>query len=123
MGEDRDGREIDWFGYPVPGVGNRTVACPRCDQAFSRSAALAQHLAAIHGVTFDRGGRSARLKHWWTSLGFLPLSVVLPLNLLLVAIVFSVVWPVSPLLAITAGALATFPLVLVLSHRVFRPPT
>jgi uncharacterized C2H2 Zn-finger protein len=116
--------ERDWFGNPSPGVGNRTVACPRCGADFSVSHDLAVHLRVEHHLEMRRAhDRIERARRWWSGLGFLPLLVVAPLDLLVVVLVVTTIWPHHRWLAVYAGLLATLPLVLVLSHRVFRPPT
>jgi hypothetical protein len=117
--------ERDWFGYPLPpgdGGARTPVACPLCGAPFTVTDDLAEHASGVHGVrravTRSRS-RPSRLTRWWRSLGFLPLWFVLPLDALAVALVVAALWDVDPWLAMAGGALATFPLVLVLSHRIF----
>ncbi|MCU0270660.1 MAG: hypothetical protein MUF83_18730 [Acidimicrobiales bacterium] len=124
-GPDPDGAERDWFGYPLPpseGGARGPVACPLCGVPFTAADELAAHAASVHGLRRGSGRRpgvTGRLRRWWHALGFLPLWFVLPLDALLVALVVAVLWDVDPWVAAAAGALATFPLVLVLSHRTF----
>jgi hypothetical protein len=54
-GDGREGDDLDWFGRPMRSQGS--APCPRCDEEFRASAALAAHLREIHGV--EPGGRHA----------------------------------------------------------------
>ncbi|MGZ4683865.1 MAG: hypothetical protein ACXV8G_15510, partial [Acidimicrobiales bacterium] len=58
---------------------------------------------------------------WWRSLGYLPLWFVLPLTAGTAALAYSIVRPIGTWFAVYAAVLASLPLVLVLSHRVFGP--
>jgi len=123
---DRPSDELDWFGNrlgPREGGARPPVPCPLCGSPFTDQADLAVHVAADHDVRL-RPGRAPRARHlqaWWRSLGFLPLWFVLPLTGLLAALVFTLVRPVDTWLAVYAAVLASLPLVLALSQRVFGP--
>ncbi len=118
--------ELDWFGNPLgprEGGARPPVPCPLCDAPFTDQAALAAHVAADHEVKLRpaRPDRTAQVRTWWRSLGHLPLWFVLPLTLGLMAVVFALVRPIDTWLAVYAGVLASLPLVLLLSSRVFGP--
>ncbi len=120
MGHDD---ELDWFGHPLPpsqGGPRLAVPCPLCSELFQQGPALAGHLEAAHDYTIRRRTSPLdRLPSWLRGLGFLPLWFVLPMTVVLVALVYFVVQPWDQWLAVLAAALSTFPLVLVLAHRIF----
>lgn len=115
--------ELDWFGHPLPpsqGGARLAVPCPLCSELFQQGPALAGHLEAAHDYTIRRRTSPLdRLPSWLRGLGFLPLWFVLPMTVVLVALVYFVVQPWDQWLAVLAAALSTFPLVLVLAHRIF----
>jgi hypothetical protein len=115
--------ELDWFGHPLPpsqGGPRLAVPCPLCSELFQQGPALAGHLEAAHDYTIRRRTSPLdRLPSWLRSFGFLPLWFVLPMTVVLVALVYFVVQPWDQWLAGLAAALSTFPLVLVLAHRIF----
>jgi hypothetical protein len=113
--------ELDWFGNPLPRTGARlAVPCPFCSELFEQGPALAGHLEAAHQFKLQRRRSPLdRLPPWLRGLGFLPLWFVLPMTVGLVALVYLVVREYNTWLAVYAAALTTFPLVLVLAHRVF----
>jgi hypothetical protein len=115
--------ELDWFGHPLPpsqGGPRLAVPCPLCSELFQQGPALAGHLEAAHDYQVRRATSPLdRLPSWLRNLGFLPLWFVLPMTAVLVALVYFVVQPWDQWLAVLAAALATFPLVLVLAHRIF----
>ena len=115
--------ELDWFGHPLPpsqGGPRLAVPCPLCSELFQQGPALAGHLEAAHDYTIRRRTSPLdRLPSWLRGLGFLPLWFVLPMTVVLVALVYFVVQPWDQWLAVLAAALSTFPLVLVLAHRIF----
>jgi hypothetical protein len=115
--------ELDWFGEPLPPARGGTrlaVPCPFCSELFQEGPALAGHLRAAHD--FQVSGRTSpldRLPPWLRGLGFLPLWFVLPMTVGLVTLVYLVVRELDQWIAVYCAGLATFPLVLVLAHRVF----
>jgi hypothetical protein len=115
--------ELDWFGAPLPpAAGGRRIAvpCPYCSEMFHEGPALAGHLHAAHDHQIGDGESPLdRLPGWLRGVGFLPLWFVLPITVGLVVLVFAALRPLDPWLAVYAAALTTFPLVLVLTHRVF----
>jgi len=115
--------ESDWFGLPLHQQ-RIAVPCPQCGATFSDAAAFGVHASQSHGLKTQSPARphrprTARVRRAWVSLGFLPLWFVLPVTVLIVGITVAVVWPVNPWWALYAGGLSSFPLVLVLSHRIF----
>jgi len=96
------------------------VPCPRCGEPFVTAAAFRRHLATGHGMARRAHQPVGRLQRWWDSLGYLSLWFVVPLDALAVLTVFALVDRVHTELAVVAAGMATLPLVLVLSHRVFR---
>jgi hypothetical protein len=121
--DDAGDEELDWFGEPLPPrLGGRrlSVACPYCSELFLEGPALAGHLDAAHDIRVrERGSPLDRLPSWMRSLGFLPLWFVLPMTVGLVLLVYLIVRKIDPWLAVYVSALATFPLILVLAHRVY----
>lgn len=119
--EDHD--DLDWFGQPLPpshGGTRLAVPCPYCSELFQEGPALAGHLDAAHDYQVTRKTSPLdRLPPWLRSLGFLPMWFVLPMTIGFVALVFAIVRPWDLWLAVFCAALATFPLVLVLTHRIF----
>ncbi|MGZ4706127.1 MAG: hypothetical protein ACXWCM_14785 [Acidimicrobiales bacterium] len=122
--------ELDWFGNPLgphEGGVRPPVPCPLCGAPFTGQAELAAHVAADHDVKLragrsaDRPPRTSHLQSWWRSLGYLPLWFVLPLTAGTAALAYSIVRPIGTWFAVYAAVLASLPLVLVLSHRVFGP--
>jgi hypothetical protein len=115
--------ELDWFGHvmPQPRTGARlAVPCPFCSELFHEGPALAGHLAAAHDYQVTRRSSPLdRLPGWLRGLGFLPLWFVLPMTIGFVVLVYAALSPIDVLLALFVSALSTFPLVLVLAHRVF----
>ena len=119
--------ELDWFGHPLgprEGGARSPVPCPLCAAPFTDQAALAAHVAAEHDVKLRaaRPDRVGPLQAWWRSLGHLPLWFVLPMTLGFMALVFALVRPIGTWIAVYATVLASLPLVLVLSRRVFGSP-
>jgi hypothetical protein len=81
---------------------------------------LAGHLEAAHEFKLRRQPSPLdRLPRRLRGLGFLPLWFVLPVTVGLVALAYLVVGEYSTWLAVSVAALSTFPLVLVLAHRIF----
>ena len=124
---DPDHPDLDWFGNPLgprEGGARPPVPCPFCDEPFTDQAALAAHVAAGHKVKLRpaRPDRTAQVQTWWQSLGHLPLWFVLPLTVGFMATVYALVRPIDGWLAVYAAVLASLPLVLVLSRRIFGPP-
>jgi hypothetical protein len=118
--------ELDWFGNPLgprEGGVRPPVPCPLCGTPFTDQAALAAHVAADHDVKLRaaRPDRTGQVRTWWRSLGHLPLWFVLPLTVGFMAMVFTLVRPIDTWVAVYAAVLASLPLVLVLSRRVFGP--
>ena len=119
--------EVDWFGNPLgprDGGPRPPVPCPLCGAPFTDQPQLAEHAKAEHDVRLApiRPSRFERLPGWARTLGYLPLWYVLPLSVGLMALVYLLVRPIDPWIAVYAAVLASLPLVLVLSHRVFNPP-
>jgi hypothetical protein len=115
--------DLDWFGHPLPpshGGARLAVPCPLCSELFQQGPALAGHLEAAHDFKVTRRPSPLdRLPAWVRTFGFLPLWFVLPLTAVVVALVYLVLAPWDVWFAALAAALATFPLVLVLTHRIF----
>lgn len=96
------------------------MPCPFCSELFLEGPALAGHLDAAHDYQVTRKTSPLdRLPPWLQSLGFLPIWFVLPMTIGLVVLVFLVVRRWDLWLAVLCAAVATFPLVLVLTHRIF----
>ncbi len=123
--------ELDWFGNPLgprEGGVRPPVPCPLCGAPFTDKPVLAAHVAADHDVRLrapgpERPDRTDQVRAWWRSLGYLPLWFVLPFTVGFMAMVFVLVRPIGTWLAVYAAVLASLPLVLVLSRRVFGPPS
>ena len=107
---------VDWFGNPLRKAA-RPVPCPSCGEPFTERDAFESHLADVHAVRHRPPRSFDRARRWRSTLGHLPLWLVLPLDVLLVLVVVGVLWPVNPWYAAYAGGLATLPLVLILSAR------
>jgi hypothetical protein len=113
--------EPDWFAEsPSAKPSQREpVDCPLCAAPFTRADALRRHLIDIHRHRPARAERLPGLRRWVRSFGWLPLWFVLPSTAALMAVVFLALRRVDPLLAVYAASLSSFPLVLVLAHRIF----
>jgi hypothetical protein len=114
--------ERHWFAYPPTAAESplqEPVGCPGCGEPFTRAAALRCHLIEVHGHRRARVERLPGLRRWVRSFGWLPLWFVFPTNATLMALVFLALRGVDPLLAVYAASLSSFPLVLVLAHRIF----
>jgi hypothetical protein len=113
-------QELDWFGKPLDGgEERRPVPCPICGDPFTTSGDLRSHLRQVHHQRSARPSRFPAWQRWFRSLGWLPLWFVMPANAAMTIVVLAVLLPVDVWLALFVAGLSTFPLVLVLSHRIF----
>jgi len=118
---------LDWFGHPLgprDGGARPPVPCPLCNQPFTDQRQLTEHVAGAHDVRLVTARRSRfdRLPDWTRTLGYLPLWYVLPMTVGLMALAYVLVRSIDAWLAAGTAAMASLPLVLVLSHRIFNPP-